>query len=159
MICGWFYIALFIATYIIFKAQFMRMLGYYTLGSILLVTVPLLVVSPITAGNFYTIYILWALYLLLLMTQSGINMKSLHIGIRALALGLSMIFIVTFSMIYFTHIQRLNSIEHQLDTQHIKHVVVLEKLPFENMLKKQRLAMIYNTIYLKYIMIYHRMLN
>ena len=63
-------------------------------------------------------------------------MKSLHIGIRALALGLSMIFIVTFSMIYFTHIQRLNSIKHQLDTQHIKHVVVLEKLPFENMLKK-----------------------
>ncbi|RRJ22272.1 hypothetical protein EIM20_34475, partial [Pseudomonas aeruginosa] len=60
----------------------------------------------------------------------------LHIGIRALALGLSMIFIVTFSMIYFTHIQRLNSIEHQLHTQRIKHVVVLEKLPFENMLNK-----------------------
>ncbi|QJX55281.1 hypothetical protein EYQ96_03960 [Staphylococcus warneri] len=136
MICGWFYIALFIATYVIFKAQFVRMLGYYTLGSILLVTVPLLLVSPITPGNFYTIYVLWSLYLLLLMTQCRVNAKSLHIGIRALALGLSMIFIVTFSMIYFTHIQRLNSIEHQLHTQRIKHVVVLEKLPFENMLNK-----------------------
>ena len=112
------------------------MLGYYTLGSILLVTVPLLLVSPITPGNFYTNYVLWVLYLLLLMTQCSVNMKSILIGLRTLALGLSMIFIVTFGMIYFTHIQRLHSIEHQLDTQHIKHVVVLEKLPFENMLNK-----------------------
>ena len=136
MICGWFYIALFIATYVIFKTQLVRMLGYYTLGSILLVTVPLLLVSPITPGNFYTNYVLWVLYLLLLMTQCSVNMKSILIGLRTLALGLSMIFIVTFGMIYFTHIQRLHSIEHQLDTQHIKHVVVLEKLPFENMLNK-----------------------
>ena len=63
-------------------------------------------------------------------------MKSLLIGIKNTSIRIIYDIYCNFGMIYFTHIQRLHSIEHQLDTQHIKHVVVLEKLPFENMLNK-----------------------
>ncbi|MEB6612976.1 hypothetical protein [Staphylococcus pasteuri] len=135
-ICGWFFIALVISVRFIFKEQVIRNLGYYALGSIPLVTLPLLLVSPLGAGNFYTIYVLWCLYLLLLISQYKIQCQSIWIGLKGFSIALAFIFIVTMSVIYFNNIQRIDMINKQLDTHRYKHVVVLERLPFENILNK-----------------------
>ncbi|RIO46740.1 hypothetical protein BUZ64_12180, partial [Staphylococcus pasteuri] len=65
-----------------------------------------------------------------------IQCQSIWIGLKGFSIALAFIFIVTMSVIYFNNIQRIDMINKQLDTHRYKHVVVLERLPFENILNK-----------------------
>ena len=131
MICAVFFAVLIYSTVILISEKFLRAIALGCLISIVLSTLPLLVVAPIGNRNFYFIYVLWLIFLLCFVKQFDGNINKVTTIVKAIACAHSLILVIGFSLIYQSSVNRIENVEEQLKNGKRHQSIILERLPFE----------------------------
>ena len=109
-----FFLVLIYSTVILISEKFLRAIALGCLISIVLSTLPLLVVAPIGNRNFYFIYVLWLIFLLCFVKQFDGNINKVTTIVKAIACAHSLILVIGFSLIYQSSVNRIENVEEQL---------------------------------------------
>lgn len=131
LICAVFFAVLIYSTVILISEKFLRAIALGCLISIVLSTLPLLVVAPIGNRNFYFIYVLWLIFLLCFVKQFDGNINKVTTIVKAIACAHSLILVIGFSLIYQSSVNRIENVEEQLKNGKRHQSIILERLPFE----------------------------
>ncbi len=113
--------------------------GLFLVGCILAYVIPLLVVSPLGARNFFEAYVLFILFAQMLfaknMSDSAIEVNSRAVNMICVILFTMLLctvalYIIVYAQIYIAYVDRAESIKLQLDN--LQSVIWVEKLPYED---------------------------
>lgn len=112
---------------------------YFFLGSIVLLTLPLLIVSPVTPRCFYPMYVMFSIFVISLINEcfkyikSNIFYKSINYILKCIILiSMFYIFCIIFSAFYVTN-KMINYIDMQIENASTE--IVLPKTVYENYMK------------------------
>ncbi|MEB8176612.1 hypothetical protein NGH63_08975 [Staphylococcus xylosus] len=107
---------------------------YLLLATILLVCAPLVIVSPLGPRNFYTVYALFVIILLILFSQLNITGQLWKQIVGVLAIGCATLYLGTFFYINQKNETRITQLKEEIKAHPKKEYYTMEKLPFEHYL-------------------------
>lgn len=104
---------------------------YFSLISIVIATTPLLVVAPVGPRNFYFMYVLWLIVLLVILKQLPLPETRTSLIAGSITLVAMAVFMSAFSFMTYANTQRIAKLKE--DARHASEddVVIVEMLPFD----------------------------
>lgn len=106
-------------------------IAYFSLVSIVIATTPLLVVAPVGPRNFYFMYVLWLIVLLIIVKQLPLPEKRTSIIAASIACVASFMFIVIFSFMTHANAQRIAKLKEDAAHASKNDTITVEMLPFD----------------------------
>lgn len=132
LICLIFVVSLGLTIHYSISSQETKFTIYVLMLTLALVSLPLVIVSPLGPRNFFTIYGIYVVILLLLVKQLHIKMHIIRSLVMAVAVILSVVFISVFRYMHYYNSERVAQLKHDIKAHPKKHSYVMERLPFEN---------------------------
>lgn len=105
---------------------------YILMLTIALVSLPLVIVSPLGPRNFFTIYGIYGVIVLLLLQQLNVKCHIIRSLVMAMAVSLSVVYVSVFAYIHYYNTERVAQLKHDIIAHPKKHAYIMERLPFEN---------------------------
>lgn len=129
--CLMFVISIAIGVYFVGFSKEKLYTVYFSLASIIILNIPLLVVSPVGPRNFYLSYILWLIILLLILERCQWSEVKISWVTGIIASVACMMYLSAFSLMTYVNHQRIEKIQYEVTHDSKKKEYVVEGLPFE----------------------------
>lgn len=129
--CLIYFCAVAVGLYFIGLSKKSLLTTYFSLASIVIATMPLLVVAPVGPRNFYFMYVLWLVILLIVLKQLPLPERRTSLIAGSIALVAVIVFMSAFSFMSYANTQRIAKIKEEAAHASKDDVIIVEMLPFD----------------------------